>query len=139
MPSCETENDSEFAFSVLTVVTSAWGLDSEASSQMANARDDFCEYSELAEPLEVRVASGHRLPDREVGIVRVSANGSATVKMAHVRYVPNLGRKLLSIPALSSKFMTIILLNAGFHGSHSVSRVAISDGHNKTVFQGFNR
>lgn len=54
-------------------VTLSWILDSGASSHMTNDREDFCEFSELAGPLDVRVASRHRLAARGVGTVRVSA------------------------------------------------------------------
>ncbi|KAE9107495.1 hypothetical protein PF010_g12242 [Phytophthora fragariae] len=103
-----TDEQDEYAFAASAEVSTAWILDSGASSHMTMDRSDFSDFAELSGPLEVCVASGHRLPARGVGTVRVLSSDGVTVKMTKVLYVPLLDRKLISIPALASKGMVVL-------------------------------
>ncbi|GMF39130.1 unnamed protein product [Phytophthora lilii] len=73
--------------------TEACTVNSGAGSEMTNERSDFSEVSATG-------SSGHYLPVRGVGTVRVSSSDGKGIKML---YVPTLDRKLLSIPALTAK------------------------------------
>lgn len=107
------EESNEFVFSATNEATSAWLLDSRASSHMSHARSDFCEIRELRAPLEITVANGQRLPAQGVGVVRFSLDNGKVVRLTDVLLVPGLDRKLLSVPALASKGVTVMFESDG--------------------------
>jgi hypothetical protein len=94
----------EFVFSVSSDTrATCWLLASGASSHMSFDRGEFCEFRVLASAMTVTVASGERLRVSGIGSVRFAIGVSQTVKLTDVLFVPELDRKLLSIPLLVAK------------------------------------
>ncbi|KAE9320320.1 hypothetical protein PF008_g18063 [Phytophthora fragariae] len=94
----------EFVFSVSSDTrTTCWLLDSGASSHMSFDRGEFCEFRALESAMTVTVASGERLRVAGIGSVCFAIGASQTVKLTDVLFVPELDRKLLSIPSLVAK------------------------------------
>lgn len=70
---------------------------------MTNERDDFMRMKKMDGRLDVFVANGARLPVQGVGDVMLGLQGDRTVVATDVLFVPELDRKLLSVPALTAK------------------------------------
>ncbi|DBA05375.1 TPA: hypothetical protein N0F65_007537 [Lagenidium giganteum] len=99
------DQDDEHVFAVCDSEASgmAWLPDSGASVHMTFDLEDFIEYRTLVDILEVTVANGQRLRAAGAGLVRLGPEDGKPVTLTEVLHVPKLNRKLMSIPALSSK------------------------------------
>ncbi|KAE9329800.1 hypothetical protein PR003_g15469 [Phytophthora rubi] len=76
---------------------------SGARSRMSFDRGEFCEFRALESAMTVTVASGERLRVSGIGSVCFAIGASQTVKLTDVLFVPELDRKLLSVPSLVAK------------------------------------
>lgn len=108
-----SDDNGEFVFSAADGTTEQWLLDSGASSHMTADREDFDDYRELQAPLNITVASGHRLPARGVGSVKFSFDTGRVVSLRDVLHVPGLDRKLVSVNALTAKGAQVQFQNDG--------------------------
>lgn len=70
---------------------------------MTHDRSDFDEFRALQEPTDIVVASGQRLRAVGTGVVRFTVGNGPVIKVTEVLYVPDLDRRLLSIPSLVAK------------------------------------
>ncbi|KAF4146992.1 putative integrase catalytic domain-containing protein [Phytophthora infestans] len=98
-----SDDRDEFVFAASTETSPAWILDSGASSHMTHDRSDFDEFRALQEPTDIVVASGQRLRAVGTGVVRFTVGNGPVIKVTEVLYVPDLDRRLLSIPSLVAK------------------------------------
>ncbi|KAE8966726.1 hypothetical protein PR001_g28311 [Phytophthora rubi] len=105
----ELKNDKskdEFVFSATNsaqVHGGTWLLDSGASCHMTDELTHFDDYQELKAPISITVASGQQFPAKGNGSVRFSLRSGRVVKLTNVLYVPQLDRKLVSVPALTAR------------------------------------
>ncbi|KAF4028972.1 putative DNA-directed DNA polymerase [Phytophthora infestans] len=107
-PRSKQGNDGdEFVFAATRESTTSWLLDSGASAHMTHNRSDFVEFRELDGTMDIVVASGQRLRAVGVGTVRFQAAGGCTIKVTDVLLVPDLDRRLLSIPSLVAKGVSV--------------------------------
>ncbi|KAE9307159.1 hypothetical protein PF008_g21298 [Phytophthora fragariae] len=97
------DDGDEFVFAATREASTAWLLDSGASTHMTHSRQDFVEFRELQSPTDIVVASGQRLRIMGVGTVRFMIDSGRVIKVTEVLYVPDLDRRLLSIPSLVAK------------------------------------
>ena len=80
-----------------------WILDSGASSHMSFDRDEFMDIKELKNPISITIANGTSVQAMATGSVPLTLMNGENVTVYNVLYVPDLDRRLLSIPALVSK------------------------------------
>lgn len=87
--------------------STSWIIDSGASSHMSNGRGDFDEYRELKAPITISVADETIVSAVGVGSVKISLRGRPTIKLTDLLHVPDLDRRLISVPALASKVVQV--------------------------------
>ena len=83
-----------------------WWIDSGASRHMTEDMNDFHEYKELQDPVRINLADNSVLLGVGVGDVIMKiydSSRSFTVKLKDVLHVPNIQRKLVSLPTLLEK------------------------------------
>lgn len=97
------DTSKEYVFAAADDRTSAWVLDSEASSHMSNKREDFVNLRPLAFPAAICVADGTEVQATDIGSVSFAVPGGSTVTLTEVLFVPDLDRRLLSVAALTLK------------------------------------
>ena len=85
-----------------------WILDSGASSHMSFDRDEFMDIEELKNPISITIANGTSVQAMATGSVPLTLMNGENVTVYNVLYVPDLDRRLLSIPALVSKGIRVI-------------------------------
>ena len=102
------DTSDEFVFSVADAAPAEWILDSGASSHMTYELKDFCEYRSLKEEVTVCVADGNRSRAEGVGSVRLKDQDGRIVTLTEVIHVPELDRKLVSVPMLASKGVKMV-------------------------------
>ncbi|GMF31514.1 unnamed protein product [Phytophthora fragariaefolia] len=97
------DDGDEFVFAATREASTAWLLASGASTHMTHSRQDFVEFRELQIPTDIVVASVQRLRAMGVGTVRFMIDSGRMIKATEALYVPDLDRRLLSIPSLVAK------------------------------------
>lgn len=86
--------------------SSSWIIDTGASSHMTYDQDEFVEYEDLADPVEIRFAGSQRGHGIGIGRVKIITNVNGTKRedfLNNVLYVPELRRKLFSLSAATKK------------------------------------
>lgn len=85
-----------------------WILDTGASYHMCPNRDMFSNLSELDCP-KVLMGDGHTCETRGIGSINLELQDGSTFVLSEVRYVPSLGHNLISLGALESTGLWVIL------------------------------
>ncbi|KAI9917738.1 hypothetical protein PsorP6_013129 [Peronosclerospora sorghi] len=79
-----------------------WLLDSGASSHMTPFRDDYISYRNISNPIAVTIADGACLNAFSVADVKMVTIDGREITVTEVLFIPNLDRRLISIPKLTS-------------------------------------
>ncbi|KAI9919778.1 hypothetical protein PsorP6_017631 [Peronosclerospora sorghi] len=85
-----------------------WLLDSVESSHMCPRKNEFAELEMLKNPVKITIANGSEVLAMGIGTVRVMIINEKSIKIEEVLFVPDLDRRLLSIPALSRKILQVL-------------------------------
>ena len=91
-----------------------WWIDSGASRHMTENKDDFHVYKELKDPVRINLADNSVLLGIGVGDITLKiydVSQAFTVKLTDVLHVPNIQRKLLSLPTLLQKGIEVRFIN----------------------------
>ena len=80
-----------------------WLVDSGASSHMSPYRDDFTEYHELSQDISVTIADGQAMKAIGRGCIKIKTNSGGVVTITDALHIPNLDRRLLSVPKLTER------------------------------------
>lgn len=107
----DKKKNSEQAFTVSEHGSEGWLLDSGASSHMCPFQDDFMEIRSLNRSVSISIANGETVLAAGVGTIRVVLKNKKPIRIEDVLYVPELDRRLLSIPALSAKGLHVTFRN----------------------------
>ncbi|KAI9906210.1 hypothetical protein PsorP6_016366 [Peronosclerospora sorghi] len=108
---CRSGDKNEHVFFATTQITSDWRIDSGATSHMTFCRDDFTTYEPLVTTLCISSADGGG------GSVQFQALNGTKVTLTGVLHVPNLARRLISVPSLTDKGVTVVF-------RHKVSEIS---------------
>lgn len=104
------EDEFEFALVGLSsdIHSEKWILDTGASYHMCPNRDMFSSLSEL-DGSDVLMGDGHTCETRGIGSIDLVLQDGSTFVLSEVRYVPSLGLNLISLGALESTGLWIVL------------------------------
>ncbi|KAI9909085.1 hypothetical protein PsorP6_014813 [Peronosclerospora sorghi] len=103
----KTRSD-KLEFTVSDQSSEGWLLESGASSHVRPSKNEFAELEMLKNPINITIANGSEVLAMGVGTVRVMLKNENPIKIEEVLFVPDLDRRLLSIPALSRKGLQVL-------------------------------
>jgi hypothetical protein len=103
----QNSNDEHVFAASVGQTSSAWLLDSGASSHMSSHRNEFIEYRTLDTPINISIANGSKLSAVGIGSVRITLPNKERVRIEEVLFVPQLDRRLLSVPSLVAKGLDV--------------------------------
>ncbi|KAI9918787.1 hypothetical protein PsorP6_011686 [Peronosclerospora sorghi] len=105
---CRSGDNNEHVFFATTQTTSYWLVDSGATSHMTFCRDDFTTYEPLVTTLCILSTDGGSMRAIGAGSVQFQALNGTKVTLTGVLHVPNLARRLISVPSLTDKGVTVV-------------------------------
>ncbi|KAI9919625.1 hypothetical protein PsorP6_017770 [Peronosclerospora sorghi] len=88
--------------------TNGWLLDSGASSHITPFRADYISYRNISNPIAVTIADGACLNAVGVGDVKMVTIDGREITVTEVLFIPNLDRRLISIPTLTSRGLDVM-------------------------------
>ncbi|KAI9920740.1 hypothetical protein PsorP6_001030 [Peronosclerospora sorghi] len=103
----------ELAFTVSNQRSEGWLLDSGASIHMCPSKNEVAELEILKNTINITIANGSEVLAMGIGTVRVMLKNE-TIKIEELLFVPDLDRRLLSIPALSRKGLQVLFTKNTF-------------------------
>ncbi|KAI9915900.1 hypothetical protein PsorP6_007958 [Peronosclerospora sorghi] len=95
---CRSGDKNEYVFFATTQTTSDWLVDS----------DDFTTYEPLVTTLCISSADGGSMRAIGAGSVQFQAFNGTKVTLTGVLHVPSLARRLISVPSLTEKGVTVV-------------------------------
>ena len=108
MEECEAQEQyNEQAFTVCEDMAEGWLLDSGASSHMCPFKEEFSELRPLKNQTYISIANGNKVSAGGIGTVPVILKNKTPIRIEDVLHVPDLDRRLLSIPALAEKGLNV--------------------------------
>ncbi|KAI9911091.1 hypothetical protein PsorP6_009809 [Peronosclerospora sorghi] len=94
--------------------TNGWLLGRGASSHMTPFRADYISYRNISNPIAVKIADGACLNAVGVGDVKMVTIDGRDIPVTELLFIPNLDRRLISIPKLTSRMLDVMFGHRSF-------------------------
>ena len=91
-----------------------WWIDSGASQHMTQDRDDLINFKEFSSPVAINLADNSAIYAHGSGdaqLIVIDGNISRNIVLNNVLYVPDIKKKLVSIPAIIKKGIDVSFVN----------------------------